>query len=304
MMLLVNLAHDIFHCNQIDAVINLVELGSSILGLAYGALTASVYIWLKASGVSGGLGLFTSGCGCLFLMHLCATRPAQYRKIFEPKNILRGILFGLSQVCLLQSQVSHTTSVAFISAVAGSLTGSACGHFLLSERIRPMQLLGLTICIVALIIGQNGTAISFWAITGGVLQGLTATVARSIATRSENAYFPIASGCCFAALIGLLVLLFKGELNQLKDIAIGDVCISATAIMAVQYSFFYVLRKMDIQRASVFSLTRIPWAIVIERIFLGIPIILHSFEVGLLIILGSIISNFKPLVLENDRPKV
>jgi len=231
-----------------------------LYGLIYGALTSGGYLWLKNSGVEGGLPLFTASCALLFILHSFSNFKESYTSLIALSGVVRGLLFGLAQCCLLLSQATHSTSNSMMTAVAGSITCSFLGHLILGERLGKALAFGLGLCILGIGATAVDSKVNTWAILGGVLQGLTAISARFMMRKKITTFSAVTSGLFYGALVGSLALSLDSNLSSIGKLSYTSVCIGGIVIVTIQYSFFLLYRFLDVQRASILSLSRIPWA--------------------------------------------
>ncbi len=264
------------------------------MGSLYGAAVAGGYLWLKSIG-GGGLSLFVVSCALLFLIHLIYSYFWSTLTDLNAAIILRGVFFGMTQFCIIKAQLDHTTSSTLFSAVVGSLTGSLAGHAIIGERLGRVGGISLALCIVGAIVAVSpkSSSINYLAVFGGLLQGLTALVTRSIARQNVSHNTSLTVGFFFGTAIGGIGIFATDSVSEISTLSIPQILVGSLAIFFIQHFFFLLYRFVDMQKATVMSLTRIPWSHLFEWLVFRIPPTYAAIAGSALVVVGASIAVLK-----------
>ena len=72
-------------------------------GLAFGAIISVAYLFVKLRGSDGGLDLFCLASVAIFIGHLIIWPKLTLAGIMDWKMMIRGLLYGLTQVLIFKS---------------------------------------------------------------------------------------------------------------------------------------------------------------------------------------------------------
>ena len=256
-------------------------------GLAFGAIISVAYLFVKLRGSDGGLDLFCLASVAIFIGHLIIWPKLTLAGIMDWKMMIRGLLYGLTQVLIFKSQAHGSTSTALIAATTGNVFGAILGRLILKEKLYGVALLAATICASAAFTNPNILIVSYWGLIGGFIQGLGFVLARSIMIEKKSIRQSISTGFFFAAAISVAVLLLDQKgMTFLFNVRWNNVAFTVAIAVLVQYGFFYLFKILDSQRASLLALSRIPSAIGIESVLFGRLISVSQGVSAVLILIG------------------
>ncbi|MCC7442145.1 MAG: hypothetical protein IT285_10950 [Bdellovibrionales bacterium] len=270
-----------------------------IYGLAYGALTAGVYLGLKMESTAGGLPAFALGSVVVFLVHMLAFPGRTMSALANYRLLARGALFAGSQLCILRAQSTAATSSAFAAAIAGTVSISFGAHLLLRESPTKLELLGTLSCVLGLATLQRGGELNAWALFGGLLQGTSALAARSLMVGQHSKRATVGSGSLMSALVCIPSLLLLGEGPHLTMVTPSALAITTLAIVLVQYTFMQLYTLLDAQKATLLSLSRVPWALSFEAVLTLTPLPLSKLIAAASILIGALL----PLIRKPSKRK-
>jgi len=238
-------------------------------GLFFGAIIAAAYLVLKIAGTKGGMDMACITSLILFVLHLLIWPKLTLNSFKEKQNWLRGFLFGITQVFLLNSQRYGSTSAMLVAGIAGALVGSFLGRLMLKEKPTWLDIAAILIGVVGIIIGNENIQANTWAIAGGVIQGITSVVARSMMNKKLSRRGAVSSGFFILSIVSAIALIIDHDIKSVTVLPLNSIIMVTIVSALAQYAFFQLYKFYDTQKAAVISLLRVPWAVVLELIVLG-----------------------------------
>jgi drug/metabolite transporter (DMT)-like permease len=266
---------------------NKADLFGTSYGILYGAVIAIAYLFVKIRGHDGGLALFAAASSVSFLLHLVISPLRTFRGLLDRQMLFRGLLYGLTQVLIFKAQASGNTSAALVASTMGSVFGVILGRLLLGERIQGIAVLAAALCFAAVLIYAPILLHSYWGMLGGLIQGTGFVLSRSLMVQKKSIPQSISTGFFAASAVSLFALLASGSSLSALQVGIDNLVVTVTIAIVVQYAFFKLYKMMDAQRASLLTLSRIPWAIGLEHLLLGSTIVPTQLFSSALISTGS-----------------
>jgi drug/metabolite transporter (DMT)-like permease len=259
-------------------------------GLFYGAVIAGSYLVAKLAGSNGGVNVVCVSSLILFLFHLLIWPKLTFVALTERENVLRAILFSVTQIFLFKAQSSGSTSSMLIAGIAGTIVGSVLGRLILKEVPDWLDVFAIIIGILAILIGNENLSNNLWALTGGIIQGVTAVVTRSLMRKKASRRGCIASGFFFMFITMLIVLVVTRNTETIVALTMPGLTATIFVMLLAQYAFFQLYKLYDTQKAAVISLLRVPWAVVLELIVIGTVISTTKLISSAVIILAAAVS--------------
>lgn len=241
-----------------------------VYGIIYGGFVAGAYLFVKLHGHDGGLSLFAAITGIAFILHLIVWPRITLQGLVDRKMLFRGLLYGVTQVLIFKAQRNGFTSTALVSSTMGSIFGVILGRTILKERVQGIGLLAVILCFAAVFINPILVIKSYWGVLGGLIQGSGFVLARSLMLNQKSIRQSISTGFAIAFLVALAAL----NINHTAPIGflsirLFDILVALSILLIVQYGFFYLYKILDSQRASILTLSRLPWAFSLEHIILN-----------------------------------
>lgn len=249
---------------------------NSVFGLVYGGIIAGTYLIAKLTGVKGGLDVACVSSFIAFILHIVIWPKLTTTAFRDWRNILRGSLFGITQIFLFLAQSNASTSTMLIASISGAIAGAWIGRIILKEHASKKELLAMLIAIVGTLMGTGWhIEANIYAITGGLIQGITGVTARSLMKSRVSRRGAVGSGFFILGLVTLFWILITDGATQLVEVNSLGVLGVTVAALCSQYAFFHLYRVYDTQKAVVFTLLRAPWGVALEAIFVssGIPLL-------------------------------
>ena len=240
---------------------------NTFIGLIYGGVGAGSYLFAKYISSNGGLDIACVVSLILFLVHFILWPKLVITAFYDWRSVLRGFLYGVSQIFLLVAQSKMPTSSMLIFSIAGSLAGCWFGRIILRDHLSTNETLAVLVATVGIIIGFIGKAdISTWALTGGLIQGITTATARSLMNTNVAKRAVVGSGLLMFGIITFIWLLLTNDLPSVTKIPPMWIVVGVIALAIIQYTFIYVHQIYNTQKATLFSLLRAPWSVIMELI--------------------------------------
>ncbi len=267
-----------------------------LLSTLYGPLVAATYIAIKHFELSGGNGstLFTIASGLGFFAHFLLAPRSVLRALLRPKIMLRGLLFGLSQVFILQAQSTGSTTYALSAAVVGSSLVIAAAGLILKERISKGAFASGLLALSGCALNPAILGVSVLGVLGGVTQGVAAITTRSIvgAQKGKNVvldtFLSVAVGLFCSMAFGALFL-EPSQLTHLKaNTHLLPILVVLSATLLTQYAFFALYRALPAHKASVVGLSRIPASLALEFLLVGSVYSTREIASALLVATGAL----------------
>jgi drug/metabolite transporter (DMT)-like permease len=258
-----------------------------LYGFAYGGIVASAYLFVRLRGQDGGLGLFSAAAASVFLIHLALWPRLTLRGVLDRKMVLRGLLYGLTQVLIFKAMANGHTSTALVASTMGSVFGVILGRAVLRERIDGLAVVAGAFCFAAVFLNPMLIAQSHWGVLGGLIQGTGFVLARSLMVEKKSRRQSISTGFFVAALVGVVVLSLEGKTGTIFTTGAENLAIGIGIALVVQYAFFHLYKVLDAQRASMLTLSRIPWAFGLEYAIVGTALAGPKILAATLITMGA-----------------
>ncbi len=246
----------------------------------YGPLVASTYLMLKSL---GGLHpeVLLGAASALAAILVCLVVPRHsFIALKEKEILLRGLFFALAQVLLVSSFAKSNVASSLVAAMAGTVVA----YYLHRARDRQgklsvsVALFAVTAGGVGLLIFNVGFSPVAW--IAGVLQGASFFLLKRITSKKIHflaTQFPI---LLFTGVLGLGRILFVGA-----EMPGGSVVFFASCLLLfAQVVAYWTNCLFDGRVAAVIGGTRIPYSILFDRIYSGVPI-RFGFVFGALLIL-------------------
>ncbi|MEW6057476.1 MAG: hypothetical protein AB1540_12765 [Bdellovibrionota bacterium] len=209
--------------------------------------------------------------------------------------VTRASLFGIAQILLLMAQVQTQTSYMFLSAIFGNLIAATIGSIMLNERLSLTTLLGIFIAACGMILNMSLLSLTYLAILGGIVQGLTIIISAKIASdKKAKTAGSVAIGFLFSAVISFIWISLESSSNEsFQSLNWQKIYLLSSMLILAQYAFFFLYRIHSIQRGSLLSLSRIPASMTLET-KLG-STLLESTEIlaATLLFIASSLGSFK-----------
>lgn len=259
-------------------------------GLFYGAVIAGAYLIAKLVGSNGGINVACISSLILFIFHLIIWPKLTLKSLVNWQYMFRAILFGVTQIFLFKAQSYGSTSAMLIAGIAGTLVGSALGRLILKEIPDWLDILAILVGVFGIVIGNENISVNLWAISGGVIQGITAVTARSLMKKRASRRAAVASGFFVLFLTSLFMLIVSNDLSSVKTLTIPGIAAATIVVTLSQYAFFQLYKLYDTQKAAVISLLRVPWAVMLELIVIGTVISTTKLISSTVIILAAAVS--------------
>jgi drug/metabolite transporter (DMT)-like permease len=258
-------------------------------GIFYGGLVAGIYLLTRIWGQDGGLNAFAAVALIAFCIHAAVFPRQTLSGLRQPKMLLRGALFSLTQVLIFKAQATGFTSTALVASTMGSVFGVLLGRILLKERLEGLSLVAGGLCIGAVLLNPSMILHSHWGILGGLIQGSGFVLARSLMLDQKSIRESIACGYGVGAVIGFITLAVTSQIESITLIPVRNLAILVIMSLVIQYAFFYLYKILDSQRASMLLLSRIPWAQGLEFVFFGATLVVSQLSASVMILLGAIL---------------
>ncbi len=239
-------------------------------GVIYGGILTFAYLFVRMHGHDGGLALFAAAAACGWFLHLLIWPKHTLQGLLQPKMLLRGLLFGLTQVFIFKVQKAGLTSAALVSSTMGSVFGVLLGRIYLKEKLKGLSFGALGFSLAAVFINPALILSSYLGVIGGFIQGTGFVLARSLMLEAQSVRQSIATGFFVSVLVAGVALLASGEAVQVLSVLPHDLFVTLLLVLTIQYAFFYLFRVLDAPRASMLTLSRIPWAVCLEWAILGV----------------------------------
>lgn len=241
-----------------------------LYGLAYGGIVACGYLFARVQGTHGGLDLLAWAGGAIFVGHLILFPSVTARGLIRPKLVVRGVLYGLAQVLIFTAQSGGDTSSALVASTSGSIFGMLLGRMFLGERVRGLALAAAVLSVLAVFHQPALVFKSGMGLAGGFVQGIGFVIVRSLMIDRERIRRAIAVEFFWASAVSVAALAILGDAGALVRVAPQAVAAGALLALVIQYAFFHLFRVLDSQRASMLTLSRIPWALALEAVLIGV----------------------------------
>lgn len=268
---------------------------NALFGLSYGGIIASAYIIIKLTGAKGGVNVACVSALVIFLIHLLIWPKLTFQAFGNKKNLLRGITFGLTQIFLFKAQSVAPTSTMLIASIAGALAGSWFGRLILKEHPSWNEVIAMIIAVGGSLIGtHNFLNASIWAALGGLVQGLSGVIARSLMRGNVSRRGSVGTGFFMLSLTTFIVLLINKDLSSISDLKWWGILAAGGAAVISQYAFFQLYKLYSTQKATVFTLLRAPWGVAIESVFLNSGVTALKVLSSIIVFAGAIIAIPKP----------
>jgi drug/metabolite transporter (DMT)-like permease len=266
-----------------------VSVWKILYGIFYGAIVAAAYFLLKYfSHGDGGLCLFAALSGLIFCIHFLIWPKPTLKGLLDRDACIRGVLYGLTQVMITKALKQGFTSTALVASTMGSVFGVLLGRLVLKEVIKGYALVGAAFCFIAVFLNPMLIFKSYWGVVGGLTQGLGFVLSRSLMLREKSIRQSISTGFLMSALVSLLaVALTEKNMNGFLSLKIMDVAILVAIAVMIQYGFFYLYKVLDSQRASLLTLSRLPWSMTFDYLILGSAFAFQKIIAACLIAAGS-----------------
>ncbi len=256
-------------------------------GLFYCGIIAAAYLFVRTHTSDGGIAIFGSMAILVFVIHLMIWPKLTFLGLRDKRMWARGFFYGVTQILVLKAQSSGFTSTAFVSSIMGSVFGVILGRVILKERIQGLAIVGAAFCFIAVFLNPMIILQSYWGLVGGFTQGLSFVLARSLMTEKRSIRQSIATGFFVSAVITVAFLTTTSSPRLLLEVNFHDLIIVTALGIIIQYGFFYLYKMLDTQRASLVALSRLPWAMALERIIYGNALLLPQILSSTLIMIGS-----------------
>lgn len=256
-------------------------------GLIYGALIATVYVFGRANTSDGGIVLFGTVVTIAFLLHLVLWPRLTLQGLKNKNMLFRGLLYGTTQILILKAQANGYTSTAIVGSTMGSVFGVILGRLILKEKIQGIAVASVVLCFIAVFLNPILILQSGFGVLAGLTQGLGFVMARSLMLEKHSIRQSISTGFFVSSVLTLGYLSTYSPLSAFTSIEPLSLLVVLILALVIQYGFFYLYKILDTQRASLLTLSRVPWSIVIEYLFLGAVLTTQQLLSGTLILLGS-----------------
>jgi drug/metabolite transporter (DMT)-like permease len=251
---------------------------------------AGTYFSLKKFGKEGGVTLFGQATFCLFILHFLFLPKLTIKGISDWKNVLRGFLFGFTQVCLLRAQSDGLTSTVLLVSTMGNVVGMFLGRAFLKEKVSGVSLAASLIAVIGVVVNFSLVFQSRWAVLGGLIQGISSVIVRSLMIKQRSIPESVGSGFLMGSISTLILVKGEADLSKYLHINVISLVVVMALLLVVQYAFFYLYRILDSQRASVLALSRVPFAFTWDCFFLGASISYTALVSGILIATGALLT--------------
>ncbi|MBI3542096.1 MAG: EamA family transporter [Deltaproteobacteria bacterium] len=258
-------------------------------GIASGGVVALAYLFVRLRGQGGGLDLFGIAAAFIFVGHLALWPRLVLRGLRDSRTLVRGALFGVTQVLIFKAQAAGHTSTAIVAATMGSVFGVLLGRMILKEKLQGLAAVAGALCLLATLTNPAVLLVSYWGIAAGIIQGSGAVLARSMMLDRLSIRQSIAGGYLVAALCSGVAIAFDASHFEPARIHLVDVAGTVVIGILAQYCFFYLYKMLDSQRASTLALSRIPWVLAAESVLFGRILPPGQLFSGALVIAGSML---------------
>ena len=265
-----------------------------LYGFFYGALIAAAYLYVRLNDASGGLGLFAVSAGVCFFLHLVLFPKSIAMGLKNKTAIVRGLLFGTTQVLIFKAQAEGFTTTALVSATMGSVFGVIFGRILLKEKLKGVSVLAAVFCFTAVFIDPSLILKSYWGVIAGLIQGVAWVLVRKLMLEEIPIKEGVSIGFLVASLVSFLGFYAFGWKSSELLFPLRHIVVVVFFALTIQYAFFYLYKLLDSQRASLLTLSRIPWVIGVEGALFGALISTNKVLSAILIMVGTLI-----LILES-----
>lgn len=260
-----------------------------LYGILFSGCIAGAYLFARIFGAQGGLPLFGSGAFVIFFIHFVFWPKLTLRGFCDLKMMFRGFLFGITQVLIFKAQSHGYTTTALVTSTMGSVFGVILGRMILGERIKGIASLAILFSFAAVFVDPFMVLKSYWGILGGFIQGSGFILARSLILEKKSIRQSISMGFFMAFLVSTLALGLTGDLSLLVPTSSKNLVFLVMIAVTVQYGFFYLYTILDSQRASILTLSRIPWAAALEGGLLKISVSGHQIASAVLVIISTVL---------------
>ena len=268
---------------------------NALFGLSCGGIIAGTYLIMKLAGAKGGIDVVCISSFNAFLIHMAIWPKLTVSAFYDKRNLLRGLTFGLAQIFLLKAQSVAPTSTMLIASIAGALAGSWLGKILLKEHPSWNEVLAIVVAIGGTLIAIDGEIYAnVWAIIGGLIQGLTSVLARSLMKSKVSRRGAIGSGFFILAITMLVVLLINKDTGSVMDLKWSGIIAVGGAVALSQYAFFQLYKIYSTQKATVFTLLRAPWGVALERTFVESSVSTVKVISSVVVFIGALIALYRP----------
>jgi len=268
---------------------------NALFGLSCGGIIAGAYLIMKLAGAKGGVDVVCISSFIAFLIHMAIWPKLTVSAFYDKRNLLRGLTFGLAQIFLLKAQSVAPTSTMLIASIAGALAGSWLGKILLKEHPSWNEVLAIVVAIGGTLIAIDGEIYAnVWAIIGGLIQGLTSVLARSLMKSKVSRRGAIGSGFFILAITMLVVLLINKDTGSVMDLKWSGIIAVGGAVALSQYAFFQLYKIYSTQKATVFTLLRAPWGVALERTFVESSVSTVKVISSVVVFIGALIALYRP----------
>lgn len=258
-------------------------------GILHGLILALCYLLLKKLDDSGGIALFSLSTLLSFAVHSLINPRAVMRSILNRGIVIRGAIFGLTQVFLLHALTEGETSSVLIASSLGTIVGLTLGTIFLKEKVRGWNLAGLLTSVIGSLLQPNIYIVTSSAIIGGAVQGLGAFMTRRLMIEPQIHVFGAVAGTMgYGAIMTLLALMEKNNINAFYLVKLESVLLMSVIVTIVQYSVFFLYRILNSQLAGSLALSRIPLAILFEVLAFGVYPTKYGIASAVFILLGAL----------------
>ncbi|MCY1435531.1 carboxylate/amino acid/amine transporter [compost metagenome] len=236
-----------------------------------------------------------------------------------PAGLAAGVLFAL-EFLFIAWGLEYTTASHMAVFLYTAPIFSALGlHLLLpSERLRPLQWLGIGVCFVGIVVAFGG-AMDFagmgqqmllgdaLGVLGGMAWGFTTVVVRTTRLSEAPPTLTLFYQLFVAAILLLLVALATGEVEKvnLTPRGVSSVLFQGVMVSFISYfAWFWLLRRYLASNLAVFSFMTPLFGVTFGVLLLGEPLSLNFIAGAVLVLLGITLVSSEQWVLRLIRGKV
>ncbi|AGI23498.1 DMT family transporter [Pseudomonas sp. MT3] len=214
---------------------------------------------------------------------------------------LAGVLFSAEFFFIAQGLVYTSASHMAVFIYTAPIFSALCLHFLLpSERLRPLQWLGIAVCFggIALCFGGNFDLAGMdgrmllgdaFGVLAGLSWGLTTVAVRTTRLSEAPPSLTLFYQLFAAALLLPLIALALGETHNVSLTAIGVGSVLFQGILVSFFSYFtwfWLLRRYLASNLAVFSFMTPMFGIAFGVLILGEPLSLNFVGGAVLVLAG------------------
>lgn len=214
---------------------------------------------------------------------------------------LAGVLFSAEFFFIAQGLVYTSASHMAVFIYTAPIFSALCLHFLLpSERLRPLQWLGIAVCFggIALCFGGNFDLAGMdgrmllgdaFGVLAGLSWGLTTVAVRTTRLSEAPPSLTLFYQLFAAALLLPLIALALGETHNvsLTVIGVGSVLFQGILVSFFSYfTWFWLLRRYLASNLAVFSFMTPMFGIAFGVLILGEPLSLNFVGGAVLVLAG------------------